>query len=207
MAAAFLQAINAALPILYFSRFQDAASAGILTLVLGSIAAPVAFVTTSLGQVVNAEFAGLIRTDPGRIRTTFRRRLKQTTLAGFAVLALYSVLVPAALPYVFSGAWSDATIAVTIVSPLLAASVIAGPFGCLLDVAERQRLALARELTRTFLGAGALNAAYSLNLNWRSTLALYTGAATLGYVCYGVFSWHAIRFCSETVSTTAVYDS
>ena len=76
-------------------------------------------------------------------------------------------------------------------------SFISGPFGCILDILQRQDLHLIRELCRVALLVFSLGATYLFETNWIIGLSLFSCAAVISSSLYLGASLIAIRQNAE----------
>lgn len=190
--AALLDSLTGVLPLLFVAAAFGAASAGQLTLVQRVLVAPLALLTTNLGQVVFGDLAKLSRTDSRTMLALFYRRLAQVARLGTALVVAMAFAVPLVLPVLFGARWAQASTYFLLLSPMLLANFVSAPFGFVIDVLRRQDLHLLRDSTRTLVMILALQIATTTSTSWTHTIALISVAGTVNGIIYLSVSWYAV---------------
>lgn len=190
--AAFLDTSVSNLPIMMIASLFGITVAGWYTLVQRGLFMPVSLMTSSVSQVYVGEMAHLRRTDAAAMRQTFIRRVRQMVVVSMGSTILLMLIAVLFVPLVFGAAWAKASTIALILSPMLLVSMAAGPFGCTLDVTQRQDLHLLRDSVRFALIVCAFAVIYWFRLNWETTMCLLSAAGALSYLFYLWISWHAV---------------
>lgn len=199
--AVLLEAGTNNVPPLFLVAVFGTAVAGWFALVQRTLAIPLNLFSASITQVYFGELADLSRSDPTRIRPVFLRRLRQTATLG-ALLVLPLVIVGYfAIPYVFGARWANSSVCLLAMGPALYAAFVASPFGCTLDVLQRQDLHFVRDLLRATLVGLALALSYWTGAGWIATLAVLSLASCLCYAVYIHVAWLAVRQHAARVQT------
>jgi lipopolysaccharide exporter len=193
MGAAFFDTAVSNMPVLVLASLLGATVAGWYTLVQRVLFVPVGLLSTSVAQVYLGELSELKRTRPEDMLSVFVRRVKQMLAVGAAFGIILVAVVFQLVPIVFGARWREAATCAIILLPVLLVSVAASPFGCTLDVLQRQDLHLARDVIRACLVGAALGAVAFLHLDWKSAIILLSVSGVLSYLLYLWMSWYAIR--------------
>jgi len=97
--------------------------------------APVGLLTSAIGQVYLREFSQTAR---GQLYPVTKRALTRLALVGFPVMAVFAVIAPWIVPFVFGSAWAEAGYISQALTPWLLVVVVTSPLSYIYVVTETQ---------------------------------------------------------------------
>ena len=153
---------------------------------------PLTLVAGAVGQVFVSMTARLAREQPAALRTRFARTTRSLARVAIGPAIVLAVVAPVLAGAVFGQAWGEAGLFVTILTPMYYLTFVASPTGEILNILERQRLLLGREVLRFGLLGGAIPFAAMMHLPPVGAIAALSLAGCLTYSLYGLISWRAI---------------
>ncbi len=155
------------------------------------VGVPGALISMSTSNVFVAELASQVR-QGFSARPLFWKTIKrQLVLAG--VCLLFVPLLPIAGGTLLGEKWRLAGWYAMLISPAIAASVVFGPLGGVLDVLEKQQYYWHRELSRIALLILAYIVAKQFALQPVQTMALFGVTSAVSYCIYGLVCFHALN--------------
>lgn len=195
--AALMGAAYINLPPLFFVTLYGTTIGGWYILVMDTLLIPINLMSVSITQAYFGELVKLKQSSSDNILSISWHRLKQLSILGIVIVFLLNIVAPFLIPLVFGPQWASTVKCLQILSPMVLISFITAPFGCIIDVFQRQDLHLIREIVRLSVIIIAMTSIYLLNVNWMVAMSLYSGAGIISYSFYIWISWLAIR--SRTV--------
>jgi O-antigen/teichoic acid export membrane protein len=169
------------------------AAAGLVTLVQRWLFVPTNLFVGNVGQVFFSDLARARYEAPELMPSLFARRVRHLTLTAVAVVACLAIVVPPSIGLAFGARWEIAGQYFLLLCTFLGATIASSPFGCAVDVLQRQDLHLLRDLLRAAVLGAALIIAKLLNASVEGSLALVSAAGVLNAVTYLFISWLAIH--------------
>jgi O-antigen/teichoic acid export membrane protein len=127
------------------------------------------------------------------MRRAYASRLRQLAKLSFIGAVPIAILAPLVIPTLFGSSWKNSIVCLELLIPMMVLTFISSPFGCTLDVLERQDIHLLRDIVRLLFTLASLGLAYWLKLEWRISLALISLAGCLGAGVYLWISWIGVR--------------
>lgn len=207
MSAAFFDTAVSNAPVLVLAGLLGATVAGWYTLVQRVLFVPVGLLSGSVAQVYFGEISEMKRTQPELMLSVFTRRVKQMLLVGAGFGVVLAAVVFQVVPIMFGARWGQAATCAVILLPVLLVSVAASPFGCTLDVLQRQDLHLVRDIVRAALVGTALGAVAFFHLDWMAAMIMLSASGVLSYLIYLWMSWYALREHAARMRKAAVVAS
>ncbi|CAN5415546.1 N/A [soil metagenome] len=189
--AVLLDALSGALPTLVVAHRFGPAAAGVLTIVYRVLFAPLALITTNLGQIFFGELAEMHRTKSASLLRLFYRRVGQVVILGLVLVTGMVFVVPLALPAILGPRWGDATPYFLILSPMMFAGLVSSPFSFAVDVLHRQDLHFLRDFLRVSVLVVGLGMASHNDLDTLTTLRVISTAGCINGAIYLAISWYA----------------
>jgi O-antigen/teichoic acid export membrane protein len=193
MPASFMETSANNLPLVFMAFVYGASVAGWIALVQNVISLPMAMLSRNIGQVYFGELAEMKRNNPHLMMRAYISRVRKLTMLSVICAGPIAALAPLVIPWLFGYAWKNSTVCLELLIPMMVMSFISSPFGCTLDVLQRQDLHLLRDSVRIFLVLASLGLAYWFKPDWRISLALISLAGTVGAGVYIWISWIGIR--------------
>lgn len=191
--AALLEAATSSVPYLFLSATYGPVVTGCYTLTERFVVAPVNMLSMSISQVLIGELAEYGRNRPEAIREVFSTRLRYSALLGSLIFLGTFFVLPPAMPFLFGQRWAPVSSCLRLMAPAYAMAFIVGPYGCTVEVLQRQDLHLVRAIARFAFVGSAIIAARAMRVNWEVGIGLVSLAIVMGMTVHLAISWYAVR--------------
>lgn len=173
------------------AAIHDPKIAGLFLLASRITYRPVSVITQSMSQVYVHRAARVWATEPAALRRIIAA-LSRNLLLVAAVPALVGVLfAPQIFAVALGESWREAGRYATYLVPMAIAGLVSTSFTPTFAVTERQDLQLYREMMRLVVVLGSFGFAVVVDASPGATVALYSGAATVGYLLLLAMVWRA----------------
>ncbi|SOE50590.1 O-antigen flippase Wzx [plant metagenome] len=151
---------NAALqlPVLLIAAIVAGPEAGFLVLAMQVMQAPVALISSAVGQVYLAHAAKEER--EGRLAAYTADTLAMLTKVGVGPLCFAGIVAPVAFPFVFGAAWERSGVLVAWLTPSFLLQFLTSPLSMSLHVLQKQREALMLQVAGLVIRIGLVVGAW-----------------------------------------------
>lgn len=191
--AALLEAATSSMPYLFLSASYGPVVTGWYTLTERFVFAPVNMLSMSISQVLIGELAEYGRNRPETIRKVFSARLRYSAVLGSLVFLGAFFVLPPTMPVLFGQRWAPVSSCLRLMAPAYALAFIVNPYGCTVEVLQRQDLHLVRAIARLAFVGSAIIAARAMRVNWEVGIGLVSLATVMGMIVHLAISWYAVR--------------
>jgi O-antigen/teichoic acid export membrane protein len=188
-----LEAATSSIPYLFLSASYGPVVTGWYTLTERFVVAPVNMLSMSISQVLMGELAECGRNRPETIRKVFATRLRYSAVLGLLIFLGAFFVLPPAMPILFGQRWAPVSSCLRLMAPAYALAFIVGPYGCTVEVLQRQDLHLVRAIARFAFVGSAIVAARAMRVNWEVGIGLVSLAIVMGMIVHLAISWYAVH--------------
>jgi O-antigen/teichoic acid export membrane protein len=188
MPACLLNQWGLVAPAVLLSALYGPATAGLFSLSLRLVGAPMGLLGQSVGQVYLAEAAARYRDDPTSLGPLFRGAVRRLVLPALGVLVL-GVVGSLVLGPLLGARWHSAGPYLALLSAPSAFQMLVSPVSLTAVIVRRQRQQLALDAARAALITGSLVVPYWADWSGLGAAACYAGAQSAMYLCYLCAYW------------------
>ena len=200
--ATFIELVLQHLPALFVASIYGPVVAGLLSLSLRLLQAPINMISKSTAQVYFSSASDLARDDPAGLRGLYVRTVG--VAAAFAAPFFLLLLLPApwTFPFLFGDEWRDAGVYIQLLSVMFFLGFLAKTVGPeTLTVVHRQGLHLSIELLKAALVAIVFVVAIGADIEPEITILLYGAAMSVGHLAFLVTGYvQTERYAERTTA-------
>lgn len=178
--AALLDGAAMNIVVILIATWYGGAAAGATGLVLKSLAAPVAFVGTVVGQAMVAELGSRVRTGRPDVSPTLHRAFRVLVALGIVTALAMLLIAPSVLPAILGPSWTQAGELAQAISVSVGVWIVWNPMSGLFIIYQKWRQFLVFAALRLLFVVSAGSAAHFLATGPRVTLgAMMTAGAAI----------------------------
>ena len=189
--ATFIQLLLQHIPALIVASIYGLVVAGLLSLSLRLLEAPVNMISKSTAQVYFSSASDLVHEDPAGLKRLYTRTVGTAALLAAPILILLLLPAPWTFPFILGDEWREAGIYIQALSVMFFLGFLAKTVGPeTLTVVNRQGLHLVIELIKAGLVVLVFAVALSADLEPVVTIVGYGAAMSVGHL---LFLWIGYR--------------
>jgi len=193
----FFNTLAFQLPVILLFSFYGSVTAGSYSLAMSVFAVPVGLVSISISQVFLGEIAGVLRTDPGKIRSLYHTTLIRIATITVPLIAALGLAAPVVFPVIFGIAWKDAGYFCTALCLMVVLQTCVSSVS-ILHYSGFNSAVLFFDGVRTGVVAGIFAGAHLLNLSALDAIILYSAAMGFMYVVNYAINLKAISYLESS---------
>lgn len=191
--AAALNSITVYIPAILLAALYGPQVAGWFAVTQRAVGMPLNMIGQSVAQVYFGKAAPLARLSPMEFGKFSYSLLLRLIILSMVIITPIILIAPRLFVYIFGANWAEAGSYLPRLAPLFITQFISLPFGCALDILEKQGLFFLRETIRITLILGAFIFISISGMPARNAMAILGIAGSIGYAFYIVIAFHAIK--------------
>lgn len=195
-----VDSMAAALPIPLVATAFGMIATGHFTLVQRLGAIPAGLVGAAVGDALQFELTRHAAESPDQLRACFVRVARTLALGSAPLGLLAMVLGPPLFGYVFGREWADAGLLVSILTPMMCASLVASPLSRSLAVVDRPELKLIYDASAILATVLPIVLGERQGLGFLTTMVWFSAAQTATSVIYGCICYWAVVRCQARLT-------